>query len=325
MRRFLLPFLLTLVPLPALALSALATKALCADADKVDVRPEEAKKQAAVAEALFAQRQDPAKAREAIAAYEASLAADPNQVDLRVKLARLYYLVADGYDRLAGKEDEMVEGFEKGMAHTGAALGQVNPSFKRKICSGSPLPEAIATLDKASVPAAYWFATHVGKYGLAKDMLEVLANKDMIFGVMERVRGLEPEYYNFAPDRYLGGYYTKIPFPKGDPAKAFQYFKASMHGAPKYFATYNLVAEMYAPRAVSAIDPRSTKCVVGSPKLPPDAPKPKYHPCRALFEQMLHAVMSGKNELPELAAEQAVEQEKAKRTIKEIDTFFPEL
>ena len=326
MARLMLPMLLLFVwPSAAQAMSALATKALCADVEKAETHADVAKKEAAAGEALFAERADSKKAREALATWERSLAADANQPELRVKLARLYYLVADGYDRLAENDDAMVEGFEKGMAHAGLALGQLNPAFKRKICSGAPLPEAVATLDKASVPAAYWFATHVGKYGLAKDMLEVLANKDMIYAVMEVLRKLVPDYFFFAPDRYLGGYYTKVPFPKGDPAQALQHFMASRRGAPKYFATYNLIAELYAPRAISAIDPRSTQCKVGAPKIAAEAPAPKYHPCRALFQEVLKVVLEGKNELPEIAAEQAVEQEKAKKLVKELDTFFPPL
>ena len=315
-----------LVAAPAHALSALALKALCGEVPKAAGSAEEAKKQREAGDAAFDQRKDPAKAREAIVAYEASLAADPAQPDVRIKAARAWYLVADGYDRLAEKDDDMVAGFERGMAHAALALGQVNPSFKRKVCTSAGIPETIATLDRASVAPAYWFSTHLGKYGLAKDLLEVLANKDFIFAVMDQLRRLNPSFYFYAPERYLGGYYTKVPFPKGDLPMAFTFFRASMKGNPNYFATYVLVAEMYAPRVVGLIDPRSERCVVGGPKIADDAPAPKYHPCRAFFEKLLKTVIDGKPEvIAELAPEQAVEQRKAANLIKEIDTFFPPL
>ena len=315
--------LLGSLPAPAHALSAMAMKALCTEPAKGTGKADEAAKQALAGDAAFELRKDEAKAREAVAAYEASLAADANQPELRIKLVRVLYLLADGYYRLAEKEDEMLDAFERGVTNAGAALQQVNPSFRRKICSGGPIPEAIATLDRASVAPMYWFATHVGKYGLAKDLLEVLANKDMIFAAMDALKRLNPSYYYHAPDRYLGGYYTKVPFPKGDLPTAFQHFRLSMKGSPNYLATYNLVAEMYAPRVIGLIAPKSERCVVDSPKL---AEAGKYHPCRAFFEKLLRHVLDAKPEiLPDLAPEQAVEQEKAKKLLAEIDTFFPPL
>ena len=314
------------IAVPAHALSALALKALCGEVPKAAGTPEEAKKQREAGDAAFELRRDPAKAREAIAAYEASLAADPAQPDVRIKASRAWYLVADGYNRLAEKDDDMVAGFEQGMTHAALALGQVNPAFKRKVCTSAGIPETTATLDKTSVAPAYWFSTHLGKYGLAKDLLEVLANKDFIFAVMDQLRRLNPAFYNYAPERYLGGYYTKVPFPKGDLPLAFTFFRASMKGNQNYFATYVLVAEMYAPRVVGLIDPRTERCVVGGPKIAEDAPAPKYHPCRAFFEKLLKTVIDGKPEvIAELAAEQAVEQRKAANLMKEIDTFFPPL
>ena len=164
---------LGVLPAPAHALSAMAMKALCSEPAKGSGKADEAVKQAAAGDTAFELRKDEAKAREAAAAYEASLAADANQPDVRIKLARVLYLLADGYYRLAEKEDEMLDAFERGMTHAGAALQQVNPAFRRKICSGAPIPEAIATLDRASVAPVYWFATHVGKYGLAKEEAEL--------------------------------------------------------------------------------------------------------------------------------------------------------
>jgi hypothetical protein len=315
-----------LLPLPAHALSNLALKALCGEAPKAGGSAEEAAAKRKAGDEAFELRKDPARAREAIAAYEASLAADPGQIETRVKLSRAYYLVADGYDRLDEKDEAMVEGFEKGMTHAALALGQVNPAFKRKVCTNAAIPETVATLDKASVAPVYWFSTHLGKYGLAKDLLEVLANKDFIFAVMDQLRRLAPAFYYFAPDRYLGGYYTKVPFPKGDLPLAFTHFRASMKGNANYFATYVLVAEMYASRVQGLIDPRAERCVVGAPKIADGAPAPKFHPCRAFFEKLLKTVIDGKAEvIAEIAAEQAVEQRKAVNLLKEMDTFFPSL
>lgn len=310
------------VPTSAWSLSAQVTRSLCEEVPASPHQPDEATAQAAIGEALFAARQDPAKAREAIGAWERSLATDGSQTALRIKLARLYFLVADGYERLAGNDDAVVDGLQKGMAHAGIALGQTNPAFKRKVCSGAPLAQAVATLDRASVPAAYWFAAHVSQYGRTRGVFEWLANKEMVCMVLETIRRLQPDYFYFAPDRDLGSYYSKTPLPKGDLDKALTCFLSARHGAPQYFATNNLIAELYAPNALDTIDPRATRCRAGSPKIGADAPMPRYHPCRALFLEALQGVLESKNELPEIAAEQALEQERAKRLVKELDRFF---
>lgn len=315
------------VPTAAHALSAMATQALCSDPQKGTGNAEEARKQAAAGDAAFAQRKDVAKAEEGVKAYEASLAADPNQPAVRIKVARLYYLLADGYWRLEGdaKEDAMVEGFLKGMTHAGAALGLVNPALKRKLCSGAKPEEVAAAMDKTAVEPMYWFSTHLGKYGLAKDIVEVLTHKDLIFAVMTTLQKLEPAFFYHAPDRYLGGYYTKVPFPDGDPARAFAQFRESLRGSPNYLATYNLFAEMYAVKVKSRVDPRAAQCLPNAKPVAADQPAPKVHPCRSLFEKLLRHVLDAKADvIPEIEAEQLVEKKKAAKLMEEIDTFFPQ-
>ncbi len=314
------------VPLPALAISKMASNLLCADLAEPVGRPDEAKTLAATGDAAFLARQDSVRARAGIEAYEKALQADPKDTAARVKLSRLLYLVADGYDRLQGeaKEADMIAGFERGMAHSAAALAVTSPTLKKKICSGAPMAEVVAAIDDRAIEPIYWFCTHMGKYGLAKDLLEVLSNKDLIFAVMGKLQSLKPDYYFFAPDRYLGGYYTKVPFPEGDLARSFVHFSASIKGAPLYLPTYTLMAEMYAVRAANKVDVRATKCAIGAKKIADDAPAPAMHPCRSLFESLLNTVKNAKADaIPEMQAEALVEKRKAEALLKDVETFFP--
>lgn len=311
---------------PAMALSKMASTALCSDAPAAAGDAEAGKRALAEAEALFGQRADAAKAEAGVAAYEKALAADPGNAAAHIKAARLYYLLADGYHRLAGeaKEADMVAGFEKGMAHAAAALAVSAPTLRKKICSGAPMAEVVAAVDERSIDAVYWFCTHMGKYGLAKDLLEVLSNKDLIFAVMTKLQALKADYYYFAPDRYLAGYYTKVPFPEGDLARSFAHFSASIKGAPAYLPTYTLMAEMYAVRAANKVDLRAAKCAIGAKKIADDAPAPAVHPCRALFDSLLQTVRNAKPDaVPDMAAEMAVEKRKAELLAKDAETFFP--
>ncbi|MCB9739067.1 MAG: hypothetical protein H6747_07350 [Deltaproteobacteria bacterium] len=306
---------------PAAALSGIAIRALC-EGDggvKGDNAPV-AKAARAEGDAAFARRADAKQVDLAIAAYERSLAANAAQPEVRVKLSRAYYLIGDGRYRFAEEDEAQLEAFEKGMRHAAAALATVNPAFRSRICSGAPLGDAMAVLDRASVPALYWFATHLGKYGLAKDLLEVLANKDMIFQSMARLRELAPDYFYYAPDRYLGAYYTKVPFPAGDLPRSLAHFQASMRGARDYFATYVLTAELYALKA-KAKTPESAKfCRADSAT---GAAAGAENACRRLFRVMLEHVVKAENKLPDIAAEQEVERQKAKRLLEELDTYFP--
>lgn len=310
---------------PAQAVSKMASTLLCADLPAATGTPEEASKALTEAEAAFEGRKDAARAESGLKAYDLALAGKPEDVAARIKAARLYYLVADGYWRLEGeaKQEQMIAGFEKGMAHAAAAIAIASPTLKKKICSGAPMAEVVAAIDERALEPTYWFATHMGKYGLAKDLLEVLSNKDLIFAMMAKLQSLKPDYYWFAPDRYLASYYTKVPFPEGDPARSFAHFSASIKGAPQYLATYNLMAELYTVRAASKIDAKAAKCAIGAKKVE-GAAAPKVHPCRTLFESLLRTVQSAKlDAVPELVAEHAVEKRKAEALLKDVDTFFP--
>ncbi len=309
---------LALLPTSASALSGIALRSLCDDLRPGGGDLVAAARHRADGDAAFARRADPAQADAAIAAYTASLAADGRQAEVRVKLSRLHYLLGDGRHRFDEDDDAQLAAFEAGMRQAAAALSIVNPAFRQRICGGASVDEAISVLDRSSVPALYWFATHLGKYGLAKDLLEVLANKDMIFASMARIRTMDPGYFYFAPDRYLGAYYTKVPFPAGDMPRSLGHFQASMRGARGYFATYVLTAELYALKAKAKTPAGARFCRADS------ALGGNGDPCKRLFVAMLKHVVEARNELPEIEAEQAVEREKAKRLLDEVDTYFPD-
>jgi len=302
----------------AAALSGVAMKALCSRVPAA--KGTDAAKHRVAGDAAFAARKDVKKAKAAIASYEAALAAAPRDVKTRLRLARTYYLLGDGHYRFEEEDDAQLEAFLKGGHHAGIAVALTAPRFRSMICAGQPVDDAIAVLDARGIPAMYWFATNLGKYGLAKDLIELLANKDMIYGVMNAARRLAPSYFHHAPDRYLGAYYTKVPFPKGDLARSLRHFQATMRGDRRYLATYVLVAAMYTLKVKSQVPAKAKYCKLGSPL----SDKATEHPCRRLFRRLLdHVIKTPANVLPEIEAEQLVEKEKAKRLLEELDTYFP--
>ncbi len=244
------------------------------------------------------QRADESQLRASIDSWQKALAIDPDRADVRVKLARAHYFLADGHLSFdEEREEEMVANFRMGTDQAELGLGQKYPAFASKFCSRQPFSVALQQLDKGAMGAMYWYATNLGKYALATSIVEVLNQKDRIEAMMGLIKKLEPSFFHYAADRYFGAYYTKIPFPKGDLAKSKGHFMTSISGAPYYQATRVLLASMNAAKGGD----------------------------RALFKQMLDDVVAfDLDSRPDLKAENAAEQRKAQALLDEIDIYFPE-
>ena len=248
--------------------------------------------------AAWEKRGDEAELRKAMTAWQQALSIDPSRGHLRVKLARAHYFLADGHLRFDEmRQKEMLESYRDGTNHAELALGQEFPKYRAKFCARQPYSVALQQLDKEAIPAIYWYSTNLGKYALASSIVEVLNQKDRIKAMMELVYRIEPGFFKFAADRYLGAFYTKIPFPGGALPRSKGHFSASAEKAPEYLATKVLFAEMYAIKAKD----------------------------RALFQSLLDEVVAFDVEtLPEFKPENLVEQRKARDLLEEVDIYFPE-
>lgn len=249
-------------------------------------------------DAAWAQRGDIAQLRSAIAAWSKALAVNPGNADLRVKLARAHYFLADGHLALDDEsKEEMVANYELGTNQAELALGQKYPKYRAKYCSRQPFKSALQQLDKGAIAAMYWYATNLGKYALATNIVEVLNQKDRIKAMMELVRSLDPKFFYNAADRYFGAFYTKIPFPKGDLPLSARYFNEAISSSPEYLATRVLYADMNALKAKN----------------------------KELFVKLLNEVVAfDVSRFPAIQAENSAEQQKAKNLLEELDVYFPE-
>jgi tetratricopeptide (TPR) repeat protein len=252
----------------------------------------------AEADAHWKKRGDIAELRAAIAGWEKAIQIDPTRTDVLVKLSRGWYFLGDGHLRFDDeKKDEMLAAFEKGTYYAEVALRGKNPEFRRRVCANEPFEKAIKAVDKGSVPAVYWYATNLGKWGLSSSIINVLENKDKVAAMIETARKLDPTYFYGAPDRYFGAYYTKIPFPNGDPKRSAKHFQRSLKVEPNYFATRVLMAEMLAPKIKD----------------------------RKMFKEQLEYVINASPDvIPDIKPEQEIEQRKAKTLLEDIDILFEE-
>jgi hypothetical protein len=202
-------------------------------------------------DAAFAARSDRAQLELAIQKYEAATKLQDDDWKSYEKLSRACYLLADGwlFFEKDDKEQEFLGTFEKGFAAAERGLAALYPEVEKKLGMGVDLKDAAALVTKEGIGLLYWYSTNLGKWGNAQDITVVVRYKERIFNVMNRVLDLDPTYFYGAPHRYFGAFYSIAP-PAfgGDVDKSWEHFQESIKIEPNYLATYNLIAEFYAPK-----------------------------------------------------------------------------
>lgn len=239
-------------------------------------------------------RDERASLEQAIAAWEEAVAADPENPALLVRLARGYYLLADGH--LRGDKEAYLAKFERGVDYAERALTASSPGFKAKVVAGERVQYAVSEVGPEGVPALYWYSSNLGKWAKAKGFTTTLAQKDTIKAVMERCLALDPTFYYGGPDRYFGGYYAVAPsFAGGDLNKSEEHFRKSLELAPNYLATKVLWAELLATKRQD----------------------------KATYKRLLEEVLAAPDEIiPELTPESRIEKVKAQELLSKIEDNF---
>ena len=253
----------------------------------------------AAGDAAFAQRADRAQLEAAIARYEEAIKLKDDDVATYEKLARAHYLLSDGWLFFEPANKELfLKTYEKGFQYAERGMKARYPGIEQRLAAGVDLKDAAQLVDKPGIGLLYWYATNLGKWGNAQDITVVLTYKDRIYAIMEHVFKLDTTYFYGAADRDFGAYYSIAPsFAGGDLDTSWKHFEATRKLEPRYVATYNLIAEFYAPKKQDA----------------------------ALFDEMTQKVLDAPVDIiPELAAETAVEKRKAEALRKrKADGEFP--
>lgn len=249
-------------------------------------------------EAHWENRADRAELEKAIDAWERATAANPNDCETLSKLTRAYYLLADGHVQFDGEggKAKLLQAHEKGMAAGERALVACSPGFKQKVESGAKMEDALSEVDKAGVPALYWYTSNLGKWANAQGLATTLKYKNKIKKQIEHILSVDEHYFYSAPHRYLGVIYAKAPaIAGGDMSKAADHFEKSIGHSPNYLATTVLWAEFYATKAEM----------------------------KDKFKEKLEWVLKQPDDvIPELKAETQVEKRKAKRLLEQIEEKF---
>jgi tetratricopeptide (TPR) repeat protein len=247
-----------------------------------------------LADAAWARRGERPQLELAIGLWEASLAGKPEDVATLARLSRAHYLLADGFLRKPEDKPAYLQHMETGTAYGERGLAAASPAFKAKVKDGQKVEEAIKLVGREGLEPMYWYVVNLGKWARAKGLAALLGNKDRAFGVMSRALELDETFFNGAPHRYFGVYWSLLPVGR-DLDKSRKHFEKSLAIAPNYAGTKVLMAESYAVKKQD----------------------------RALFERLLGEVEAMPDDaLPGLEPETRIEKQKAREMKAKADDLF---
>lgn len=243
------------------------------------------------ADKLWKQRDDPQKARQALALYRRAFAADPAEVELGTRLARAFYFVGYYVETDPPAQDSLfLQGVE-----TGERVLALNTDFQATYRKTKDEARALAALDKSWINPIYWTGMNYDRWMSAQGRWVRYGNKQRVEAYMTRVKELDPDFFYGAVPRYFGVLPTqgRAPFVHIEDAK--QEFDRALELAPNFFGNQRTYAETYAVKKKD----------------------------RDLFKKLLAQVINGNpNALPDVAPENKYEQELAKKMLAQIEDYF---
>ncbi len=265
-------------------------------APKADAAPDDALKTAIdEGDALWKERGDKAKLTAAIAKWEAVADKAPS-ADLFAKISRAHYLLGDGFHALEGNAEARDSEYQLGLDWATRALKLAAPDFAKAMAEGKKHSESITLAPKEAIPAAYWYATNLGKWAASRGFATRLRYKDDIKATMDHIKAMDEMYFYAAPWRYMGSFEALTAgLAGGSLEKSEANYKKGLELAPTYLGTKVLWAEYLCPKKQD----------------------------KATFKQLLDEVIAADaNVDPEIAPENKIEQEKAKKLLARIDEIF---
>jgi tetratricopeptide (TPR) repeat protein len=176
-----------------------------------------AQAQAADPDALYAQREDPAKARQAADAWAQRVKANPKDLESQWKLAKALYWLG-GHGPEATRRADL----EAGMAASDAAIA----------------------LDPKRPEGYFWKAANMGALAESFGMRQGIKYRKPIREALETVLKIDPKFQAGSADRALGRWYYKVPgLFGGSNEKSVQHLRKSIEYDPNSTASHFFLAE----------------------------------------------------------------------------------
>lgn len=194
------------------------------------------------AEALWAAREDAAKAREAVSAYEALLAENPNDYDALLRLSRLHYWIGQSLEE--ANRDEALSHYVSGR------------EFGRR--AGEAAPEK---------PGGHFFeAANLARENNLKGTFSNLWGIGTVRRLNEKTASIEPDYFYRGPDRFFCAMYTKLPgLLGGSASKAIEHGKSAVEAFPGYAGNRYFLAKAYVKDGKNDLARRELEAALETP------------------------------------------------------------
>ena len=199
------------------------------------------------AEALYANRTDPASIREAADRWRRQLAADPKDFDAAWKLARAEYW-------MGGHSPQ----------------GEAQSHFEAGIAAGR---QAVAVAPERP-DGHFWIAANMGTLAESFGLRAGLKYRKPIKEELEKVLQIDPAYRQGSADRALGRWYDKVPRLFGGSEKlAEEHLKKALAYNPNSTVTHYFLAELYVDAGRRAEARVEAQKVIDAPVDPEYAPE----------------------------------------------------
>lgn len=224
---------------------------------------------------------------------------NPGDYNLQIIAARANYTYADGHIFLKMNDDnekqikaQLSKLYDKAIQYAERAMS-LQPEFKKKVKAGGSIEDSLDLLNKDYIDSLYWRYAALARWSRLEGTGTLLRNKGKFTKMMKRVEALDPNYFFGAVYRYYGGSETLSP--TGSMAKGKENFEKAIALENRFFGNHVLYADIWATKKLD----------------------------KALFEKELNFVISSKPEIlgrPDWLPEQIIEQQKAKKFLKEIES-----
>lgn len=212
------------------------------------------------ADTLWTQREDPGKAREAVAAWEALLKAKPGDYEALLRLSRLHYWIG----QLLEKNDRK------------SALSEYNAGrdYGREAAKAAP--------DR---PGGYFFeAANLARENNLKGTFSNLWGIGTVRKLNEKTVSIDPDYFYRGPDRFFCAMYTKLPgLLGGSASRAIEHGRKAVGAFPDYAGNRYFLAEAYFKDGKNALAREQLEAALAIPDnaLPDVVPEQKMEKARA--------------------------------------------
>lgn len=166
------------------------------------------------------------------------------------ELSHAYFFLAsnhieaeDGDEK--ARDESMMVNYEKGMTAAEKAIKLRAPEFAAKVAQGDPWADHLDLVDDSAIPALYWYAVNLGKWGMLEGPATILARQNDLQAIMKHICAADESYYYGACHRFFAVYWTKLPF-SSDAQKSKAHFDKAIELAPNFLANKVLMAQHYA-------------------------------------------------------------------------------